>query len=256
MMEEKIEFTNDYGEKLRGTLHKPSSALSRAVVVGHCFTCSRQTLLLRRICQSLEEAGFIALRFDFSGNGQSEGSFAASTYSKQIGEMKQAVDVICNRNEGIQWIGLCGHSLGGMVGLLAAPGIPLCRTVCAIAPRSVVTREEFLLTPDQQRELALHREVIFRSRGRSLLLSEDFFVDAAAYSLIDTVSNSRRPILLVHGDNDEITPSDHTVRLARTNPAHVETLIVRGADHMFSDEEQRSQAAMAITAWFTRWTAA
>lgn len=250
-METKIEFANDQGEKLQGTVHRPEKESTRAVILGHCFTCSRHTLILRRICQSLQAAGFIALRFDFSGNGQSEGSFTASTYTKQIGEMKRAVEVV--RDEGAEWIGLCGHSLGGMVGMLAAPGIPLCRAVCAIAPRSVVTREEFLLTPDQQRELVSHRAVSFQSRGRSLLLSEDFFRDAASYSLIETVGSMTLPLLLVHGDRDEITSSDHTFRLAAANPAHIETVIVRGADHMFSLEDHRADVARTVTAWFTRW---
>ena len=87
-MEQQIKFDNPQGETLVGTLHQPEQKAVGGVVAGHCFTCSRHTGILRRMCKDLGDAGFMVLRFDFSGNGQSEGEFAQSTFTKQITEMK------------------------------------------------------------------------------------------------------------------------------------------------------------------------
>ena len=71
-MEHTVHFENPQGEKLAGTLHEPATPADKGVVIGHCFTCSRHTRVLRRVAVNLSEAGFATLRFDFSGNGQSQ----------------------------------------------------------------------------------------------------------------------------------------------------------------------------------------
>ena len=57
------------------------------------------------------EEGFKVHRFDFSGNGQSEGIFSESIYSKQISDMKVAASFLTA--EKVSWFGLAGHSMGG-----------------------------------------------------------------------------------------------------------------------------------------------
>jgi len=117
-MEQPVHFYNHQREKLAGTLHLPDEIKGGGVVFCHCFTCSRNTRIIRHICSDLAAAGFIALRFDFSGNGQSEGDFAASTYSKQMAEIQKAVDIIAEK--GAEWIGLAGHSMGAVIAILTA----------------------------------------------------------------------------------------------------------------------------------------
>jgi len=95
-VEEQVRYKNIYGETLAGTLHLPDTSSDRGIVLGHCFTCTRHTSILRRIAKDLSEAGFIVLRFDFSGNGQSQGEFSESTYGKQVTEMETAADVIAS----------------------------------------------------------------------------------------------------------------------------------------------------------------
>jgi hypothetical protein len=73
-------FTNSIGEKLSGTLHRPNVSSGFGFVLGHCFTCSRHTRILIDLSNALTNLGFCVLRFDFSGNGQSEGRFEDSTY--------------------------------------------------------------------------------------------------------------------------------------------------------------------------------
>ncbi|PNV85689.1 MAG: osmotically inducible protein C, partial [Desulfobacteraceae bacterium] len=117
-MQKQIQFSNHWGETLAGTFHVPTEDCRRGIILGHCFTCSRHTKILRDLSLALVEEGFKVLRFDFSGNGQSEGNFAESIYSKQISDMKVAASFMST--EGVSWFGLAGHSMGAMVALLAA----------------------------------------------------------------------------------------------------------------------------------------
>ncbi|BBO76370.1 alpha/beta hydrolase [Desulfosarcina widdelii] len=249
-MERQIHFDNHLGETLAGTLHEPDGPPLAAVVAGHCFTCSRHTGILRRICTSLCDAGFMALRFDFSGNGQSQGSFEQSTWSKQVLEMEAAIDLV--QQHGVQWIGLAGHSLGAAIALLTAHRQAAVSAVCRVAGRTSPTRAMHFLTPDQQTTLSEAGRVEFTSRGRNLSLNSDFFDDAGRHDLEATTRALKVPMLVVHGDRDEIISVSEAHLAKEANPDHVELVIVSGGDHMLALPEHQKQVSRTVTEWFFR----
>jgi pimeloyl-ACP methyl ester carboxylesterase len=247
-MEQQIQFPNHRGEKLSATIHFPDGPSRRGVILGHCFTCSRHTTILRSICHALAASGFLVLRFDFSGNGQSEGEFADSTYSKQMEEMKTAAAFLAER--GVAWLGLAGHSMGATVALLAAAEIPSVRALCALAARSRVMDAAELLTPAQLQDLQGAGRVRFVSRGRPLELTREMFSDAARYDVGRAVSSLLHPLLLVQGDRDEITPVDEAYCIQRYRPERTRLAVIPGADHMFSRGEHRRMVTEVVGSWF------
>ena len=206
-MQEQIQFPNHLGERLAGTYHFPSGDSCHGIILGHCFTCSRHTRVLRDISNGLVENGFRVLRFDFSGNGQSEGRFSESNYSKQIEELKAAASFIAAK--GASWMGLAGHSMGAMVSLLAAAQMDEVRAVCTLATKASALGTSHFLDQNQVRELTSTGRVHFTSRGRPLEITQGFFADAARYELSEIIATLTQPLLLVHGDRDEIIPVEH-----------------------------------------------
>lgn len=249
-MEKPIQFDNHTGETLSGTLHQPERPPVGAVVAGHCFTCSRHTGVLRRICQALSDAGFMALRFDFSGNGQSQGRFERSTWSKQVREMETAIALM--QEKGAAWIGLAGHSLGAAIALLAARQNPDVSAICRLAGRVSATRPLHFLTSNQHQVLERTGRVEFTSRGRQLTLDRQFFDDSQRHDLEAATRSLKVPMLVVHGDRDEIIPVSEA-HLAKTiNPGMVELVVVEGGDHMFASPDRQQQVARTVTTWFCR----
>jgi putative redox protein len=248
-VEQQIHFHNHLGEKLQGTLHRSATAAAFGVVLGHCFTCSRHTAVLRQIARDLEASGNMALRFDFSGNGQSEGIFAESTYSKQIAEMTAAAEFL--RSEGVERIGLAGHSLGAVVALLAADQISSAFAVCTLAGRLAGLTPSHFLNRRQRAQVRETGKVSFASRGRSLELTEDFFSDAEAYHPAERVAALKKPLLVVHGEMDDIVPLAEAEHAGEINPA-VEVAVIPGADHMFSQEDHRHQVSRLVVDWFVQ----
>lgn len=249
-MEQPIRFDNHVGETLVGTLHRPDRPPIGAVVAGHCFTCSRHTGILRRICSDLCDAGFAALRFDFSGNGQSGGVFDQSTWSKQILEMEAAVDQM--RQDGAQWIGVLGHSLGAAIALLVARKLPMVAAVCRVAGRVSALRATHFLTARQRSDLSRSGQAQFTSRGRQLTINQDFFADAQRYDLEEVIRALTIPLLVVHGDRDDIIPVAEAQRAKAANPAWVDLAIVEGGDHMLSQPDHQQQTARIVVDWFLR----
>jgi putative redox protein len=249
-MQKQVEFQNAAGETLAATLHLPENPTRRGVVIGHCFTCSRHISILRLVGSRLAEAGFSALRFDFSGNGQSQGEFAHSNYTKQIGEVKTAMAFL--GRQGVDWIGLLGHSMGAVVAMLTAAAAPEVRGVCALAGRLAGTMPGHFLAPKLRTELEAKGRVTFVSRGRTLELTESFFGDAQRYDLPAAVAGLQVPLLVVHGDQDEIVPVAEAYRARDLNPDGAQLAIIPAADHMFSQEAHRQKIAELVVDWFAR----
>jgi esterase/lipase len=247
-MEEPIHFFNQRGEKLAGTLHQPKQHDGCGVVFGHCFTCTRHTRIIREMCDALAAENFMALRFDFSGNGQSEGEFAKSTYSKQIAEMKEATGFILGK--GVRRLGLAGHSMGAVIAVLTAARIETVKAVCTLAGRLTGLNASNFFSRRQIKELEDTGKVAFTSRGRSLQLSTDFFADAKQYDLAGTMKSLKMPLMVVHGDADEIIPVKDAYLAKTLNPEHMELAVISGADHMFSNEVHRSQTVKLVVKWF------
>ena len=249
-MQEQIRFTNHSGEKLAGTFHVPSEESRRGIILGHCFTCSRHTRVLRDISHGLLDEGFKVLRFDFSGNGQSEGEFANSFYSKQLSEMKTAISFMSAQK--VSWIGLAGHSMGAVVALLAAGEVANVKAVCTLAAKASPLGTSYFFNDSQLHELKLRGRLQFISRGRTLELTEGFFEDAARYNLSDIVASLRQPLLVVHGDQDETISVEEAYKLKQFKSRHTDLAIIPGADHMFSRDEYRAQVVEIVVKWFKR----
>jgi pimeloyl-ACP methyl ester carboxylesterase len=76
--------------------------------------------------------------------------------------------------------------------------------------------------------------VEFTSRGRPLTLTRVFFDDAKQHDLMVATRDIGIPMLVVHGEQDDIIPVSEA-HLARTaNPQWVELSIVSDGDHMLS----------------------
>ncbi len=61
-----------------------------------------------------------------------------------------------------------------------------------------------------------------------------------------------RPLLVVHGDQDEIIPVAVAHEACDLRPEGIELSIIPGADHMFGREAHREETTRLVTDWFVR----
>lgn len=242
---EQVRFENHLGEKLAGTLHSPARFSGRGAVLCHCFTCSRNIRLLSDLASALSEAGFLALRFDFSGNGASEGAFTDSTCTKQVLEAGAALAFLKAR--GARGAVLLGHSLGGVAALIAASRNPEVTGLVTVASRlSALTPGRFLAGDARAAfdELGL---APFVSRGRELTLTREFFEDAERYDLRRILAELGRPVLWVTAGADEILQPQFPEGSAA--PPGLSLFTIPGADHMLSAPEHRAALVGRVIEW-------
>jgi len=167
---------------------------------------------------------------DFGGNGESEGDFADLTLPRQIADLTAAVDQAVALGFGP--VVTLGRSFGGTTVLCQAP---LDQRVKAVCTWSAVAfpRRNF---PRERAKPAANGLLAWDSiLGVRVYLKEQFFADLERHDVLACASLlSPRPLLLCHGDADEIVPVNDVYALWQAARPPKELVVVPGADHSYS----------------------
>ena len=99
MAHERFQFTGEGGHQLAAALDMPDGPVHAYALFAHCFTCGKDVLAAKRIAEGLTARGIAVLRFDFTGLGASEGEFANTTFSSNVGDLVAAADHLPERFE-------------------------------------------------------------------------------------------------------------------------------------------------------------
>jgi putative redox protein len=83
-----------------------------------------------------------------------------------------------------------------------------------------------------------------------LELTDAFFADSDRFDPPRLLAALQPPLLVVHGDRDEIISVKEAHKARKFNPRGVELAIVKGADHMFSRDALRRVASAKVVAFF------
>src|SRR5919108_2427354 len=123
-MEERITFDSD-GLKLSGVLHTPEGRDPRerrpAFLVLHGFGSNKDSGGSTMTARMLAPWGYVAVRFDMRGCGQSEGASGRVICLEQVEDTKNALTFLANRPEVVpERIGCFGHSFGAAIAIYAA----------------------------------------------------------------------------------------------------------------------------------------
>lgn len=127
---EKVSFPGAGGVLLAARFDRPVGPVKATALFAHCFTCSKDGHAATRIARALAGLGIATLRFDFTGLGGSDGDFANSGFSSNVGDLVAAADFLRSRGEAPRI--LIGHSLGGAAVLAAAARVPEAKAVATI----------------------------------------------------------------------------------------------------------------------------
>ena len=105
---EKITFAGADGETLAARLDLPEGKPQAYALWAHCFSCTKDIFAASRVASGLTAHGIAVLRFDFTGLGASEGDFANTNFSSNVGDLVAAADHLRDNFEAPKV--LIGHS--------------------------------------------------------------------------------------------------------------------------------------------------
>lgn len=250
MPTERITFTGHSSERLAARLDLPDGPHLATALFAHCFTCSKDIPAARRIAGRLAAMGIAVLRFDFTGLGHSEGEFANTTFSSNIGDLLAAADHLAQR--GMPADMLIGHSLGGAAVLRAADEIDSVRAVVTLGapfdPAHVTHNFD-----DALEQIAENGAAEVSLGGRPFTIRRQFVEDISAHELAPRIAKLGRALLVMHAPLDSVVGIDNAANIFRAAKHPKSFVTLDDADHLISRAEDAEYAAEVIAAWAGRY---
>ncbi len=205
------------------------------------------------MARELAERGIVTVSFDFTGLGSSEGEFASTNFSSNVGDILAVVERL-RAEVGAPQL-LIGHSLGGAAVLVAAPQIPEVKAVATIAAPAEATHVLHNFAADVSR-IESEGEAEVRLAGRPFRIRREFIDDLANHHVEASVARMRAALLILHSPTDATVGIENASRIFAAAKHPKSFISLPGADHLLSAHSDARYAAAVIAAWAERYVAA
>ncbi len=251
-MEELHLFIENEGERISTVMHIPEETPAPAVVFSHGFTGNKIEAhrLFVRAARKMSKEGFVAVRFDFRGSGESDGEFEEMSISSEISDLNSVLKFLLDKKEvSREKIGLVGLSLGGVVSILTAAKNSITKAVCTWSSPACLRllsslRDSFGVDLSQ-----IEKGYIDLPSGYRI--GRVFFEDALRHDILDDCAKiSPRPMLIIHGSQDSVVPVEHARMLYDRAGEPKKIIIIEGADHTFNRREWEDKVIELTIGWF------
>ena len=241
--------TNERGIKLSAKIDFPNHSSQKVALFSHCFTCNKNYKILRNISRVLCENGFIVLRFDYQGLGQSQGRFAETSFTSNISDLNCVYQYL-QANYSVPQL-LLGHSLGGATLISALPEWSA-KCLVTIGTPAELLHLYHLLSPDQK-GLEEYGEVKVNVVGRELMMGKAFIEDLKNYDYEEKIKAISIPTMICHSPEDDIVDIHHAGELFKMIKQQCNFISLDGMDHLLSNEKDAEYLGQIINAWAARY---
>ena len=268
-MEQRVHFSSA-GLQLAGILHLPADMKSGerrpAFMVLHGFGSNKDSTTSCTVAELFAALGYVALRFDMRGCGESEGTRGRVICLEQVEDTRHALDFLQTRAEVMRdRIAVYGHSFGAAVAIYAAgvePRIAACISTGGWGHGEKKFRKQHA-SPEAWRRFStmMERGREMKKRGETLMVSRydivpirpelrtnlapgsilefpfDVVESMYAFTANEVVGRiAPRPLLLMHPANDTVTPTEQSIDLFQHAGQPTDLHLVAGVDHFLMNE--------------------
>lgn len=232
------------GKTIRGLLSTPDNGEYKNLMpMFHGFTGHKNehAYLFKQLTEQLVELGYATIRFDFSGNGDSDGHFEDMTYYSLMDEAR-AIMEYAYKISGKKLIPL-GFSMGGCI-----------NSLISYEKQDIVERIVLISPAGNMNQLSKNRERLAKNPGDLLIDLGGFylsqaFIDSFQRELMAHAKDFTKPVLIIHGSLDQSVNVEIGKKFNNLYPnSNLE--IVEGAPHGYSTIAFRNEIKSIIERYF------
>lgn len=229
-------------ERLYGRLYQPTQTGKKPVVLlSHGFGGNHTQLA--SYARAFAQRGYLAYAFDFAGgstDSRSTGStMKMSVFTEQqdlaavLKQFRQRADVDPQR------IFLVGASQGGVVSALVAAQYP--QQIKGMA----LLYPAFSMVASAKSQYRTTADIPSRTEMWGTPVGKVYFQQLLNFDLLAQMKRYAGPVLIMHGDQDEVVPLKYSRQAAKTYP-HAQLKVLAGAGHDFPGAAEGQSRKMIL----------
>jgi dipeptidyl aminopeptidase/acylaminoacyl peptidase len=241
----------NFGQKIFGVLHIPEKTPAPFVLFCHGFTGTKVEphRIFVNTAEALAKEGIGALRIDFRGSGDSEGSFKDMTVEGEVSDALVALDFLRQNNlVDKERIGILGLSMGGAVASITSGRSPIVKS-CVLW--SAVCHFDIFFNRSSEEMQKIKDYGDFIDLGGNPV-GKKFLAEIVGIKPLEELKKRILPVLIIHGSSDPVVPVQHAYDyyegIKNTHRAKLE--IIEGADHTFNSIEWERKVIESTLNWF------
>ncbi|MCH4058096.1 MAG: lysophospholipase [Lactobacillaceae bacterium] len=241
-----FDFKRD-GLRLHGRYENQRTDCQNLVILMHGFTGDlgyQPTDLLAQLASQLNQQGLATLRFDFNGQGRSEGDFDQMTVLNEIADAQAALSYALKTWQP-KTVSLLGHSQGGVVAsMLAGYYADLIDRLVLMAPAATL-KDDALAGKTRGLIYDSHHIPDQLPIWSGLDLGGFYLRTAQTLPIYEVAQRFEGPVCLIHGIGDVIVSKQASERYHDVY-ADSELHLLPDADHRFSGSARQQAVELAI----------
>ncbi|MEQ1679143.1 MAG: alpha/beta fold hydrolase [Nitrospira sp.] len=251
-MEERFSFLDPQGHRVAAILTVPDGGTDKIAILCHGFLSSKISSTNNALTRILIDHGIATFRFDFFGQGESEGPFERITVSLAVEQAQRAVDLM--RERGYRHSGLMGSSFGGLVATLTASQRTDLACLALKCPVVDFAEELQLAFGDDGMAQWKATDTIPNIMGGSnrIALHYSFYEDALQQIAYVPARSITAPTVIVQGDKDEHVPLHQSQRFYEALQIKKHLELLPGADHQFTKGTDFTRMTQTLADWLTQ----
>jgi pimeloyl-ACP methyl ester carboxylesterase len=230
------------GKNIFGKLFIPNTKAKTypTVILSHGFNSIGDDMA--DIALTFAENGFLAYTFDYCGGStrsHSDGKTTEMSIISEQNDLKAVIDMMSELDiSDSRQIYLYGESQGGFVAALTAAEMPeRIAAMILLYPAFCIPDQWLSKDPESMAEP-------FTFMG-DMLLSKKYYDDVPRYDVYDRVSWYNKPVMIYHGDSDEVVDISYSERSINAFP-NAKLKVIKGAGHGFSGDDREYVKRVAV----------
>jgi pimeloyl-ACP methyl ester carboxylesterase len=197
-----------------------------------------------------EQHGFMVLRFDYAGCGESTGDYGSTGLASMMEQTQHVLDYVFALDEvDVEHVTLLGHSLGGAVAVLTAVQDPRVRNLVLWSAVAHPFEEIVGITG---KDILNHANTFGRATYRGYHLTPMFYNSLKLHDPLSAATQFKGHALVVHGRDDlEISAENGFLywKALRSNATTCRVEVLKDADHTYSCSDASERLRELTVDW-------